>query len=207
MKRYINDFCFKSNYGTVYRYFLFLNQNQETKLAIYNAKKTFTFIDLFAGIGGTRLGFEQACFDAGIKTKCVFTSEIKEYAISVYKDNFPDSEVNGDITKIPPTSIPNFDYLLAGFPCQPFSSAGKRKGFLDERGGLFFTIHKILDIKKPQGFLLENVDGLANHDKGKTLDVIISKLESLGYQVSWKILDASNFGIPQKRWECYSRMA
>lgn len=161
------------------------------------------FIDLFAGLGGTRIGFEQACLELGSQPKCVFTSEIKEYAISVYKHNFPSCKVSGDITKINPIEIPDFEYLLAGFPCQPFSSAGKRNGFLDERGGLFFTIHKILEVKNPLGFLLENVDGLANHDEGKTLNVIIKKLEKLNYKVSWKILDASEFGVPQKRKRIY----
>lgn len=163
----------------------------------------FTFIDLFAGLGGTRIGFEQACFEKGFNSKCVFTSEIKEYAVSVYQSNFTDSEINGDITKIEPASIPNFDFLLAGFPCQPFSSAGKRNGFLDERGGLFFTILDILSIKKPLGFLLENVDGLANHNNGETLKIIITKLQALDYKVAWNILDASEFGVPQKRKRIY----
>ena len=163
----------------------------------------FTFIDLFAGLGGTRLGFEQACLEKGLNSQCVFTSEIKEYTISVYQSNFSDSNVSGDITKIESASIPDFDFLLAGFPCQPFSSAGKRNGFLDERGGLFFTILDILDTKKPLGFLLENVDGLASHNNGETLKVIISKLQDLDYQVSWSILDASEFGVPQKRKRIY----
>ena len=163
----------------------------------------FTFIDLFAGLGGTRIGFEQACLEKGLNSQCVFTSEIKEYAISVYQSNFSDSDVSGDITRIEPASIPDFDFLLAGFPCQPFSSAGKRNGFLDERGGLFFTILDILDTKKPLGFLLENVDGLANHNNGETLKVIICKLQDLDYQVSWSILDASEFGVPQKRKRIY----
>lgn len=162
-----------------------------------------TFIDLFAGLGGTRIGFEQACLEKGLNSQCVFTSEIKEYAISIYQSNFSDSDVSGDITRIEPASIPDFDFLLAGFPCQPFSSAGKRNGFLDERGGLFFTILDILDTKKPLGFLLENVDGLANHNNGETLKVIISKLQDLDYQVSWSILDASEFGVPQKRKRIY----
>lgn len=166
-------------------------------------KPGFTFIDLFAGLGGTRLGFEQACMEKGLNSQCVFTSEIKEYAVSVYQSNFLDSEVSGDITKIEPASIPDFDFLLAGFPCQPFSSAGKRNGFLDERGGLFFTILDILSTKNPLGFLLENVDGLANHNNGETLKVIIGKLKDLNYQVSWNILDASEFGVAQKRKRIY----
>jgi DNA (cytosine-5)-methyltransferase 1 len=165
--------------------------------------KAVKFIDLFAGLGGTRIGFEQACKEINLNSECVFTSEIKDYAIDAYKRNFNHAEIHGDITKINPNDIPNFDYLLAGFPCQPFSSAGKRNGFLDERGGLFFTIHKILAMKKPQGFLLENVDGLVNHEQGKTIKLIISELEELGYHVTWKILDASEFGVPQKRKRVY----
>lgn len=164
---------------------------------------TLRFIDLFAGLGGTRLGFEQACAEQKLQSQCVFTSEIKEFAVGVYKNNFADSDIHGDITQIVPSSIPAFDYLLAGFPCQPFSSAGKRNGFLDERGGLFFTIHQILKIKNPQGFLLENVDGLATHDKGNTLKVILAKLHELKYKVSWQVLDASEFGVPQKRKRIY----
>ena len=166
-------------------------------------KSSVKFIDLFAGLGGTRLGFEQACIEKGLNSECVFTSEIKDYAISVYKSNFADSDINGDITQIAPELIPDFDFLLAGFPCQPFSSAGKRNGFLDERGGLFFTILDILDAKKPKGFLLENVDGLASHNYGETLKIIISKLQDLDYQVAWNILDASEFGVPQKRKRIY----
>lgn len=175
----------------------------ESKHHVTPQVNTVKFIDLFAGMGGTRIGFEQACNEVAIKPECVFTSEIKEYAIDVYKNNFSGSHVSGDVTKIEPSAIPDFDYMLAGFPCQPFSSAGKRNGFLDERGGLFFTILKILKEKAPKGFLLENVDALATHDNGKTLKVILTELEQLGYQVSWKILDSSDFGVPQKRNRIY----
>jgi DNA (cytosine-5)-methyltransferase 1 len=178
--------------------------DETSSLDVSSSEKTVVrYIDLFAGLGGTRLGFAQACKEKKFQSECVFTSEIKEFAVSVYKDNFQEADMHGDITQIDPQSIPKFDYLLAGFPCQPFSSAGKRNGFLDERGGLFFTIHQILKIKSPQGFLLENVDGLATHDKGKTLDVIIAKLEELNYKVSWEILDSSDFGVPQKRKRIY----
>jgi DNA (cytosine-5)-methyltransferase 1 len=175
----------------------YLNHNKNFEI------KHIKFIDLFAGLGGTRIGFEQACNELKIKSECVFTSEIKEYAIEVYKNNFSNAEIGGDITKIEPHSIPDFDYMLAGFPCQPFSSAGKRNGFLDKRGGLFFTILKILKEKTPQGFLLENVNGLVTHNNGETLKVIIRELEQIGYQVSWKILDCSQFGVPQKRIRVY----
>lgn len=168
--------------------------------------KKIRFIDLFAGMGGFRLGFEQAAKDKGILTECVFSSEIKPYAIDVYKSNFNNEKVNGDITKIPSSEIPDFDILLGGFPCQAFSSAGKRQGFLDTRGTLFFEVERILKDKKPKGFILENVEGLVKHDLqskadeiGQTLSVILASLEQLGYKVTWRVLDASKFGIPQAR--------
>ena len=161
------------------------------------------FIDLFAGLGGTRIGFENACKKQGLKSVCVFTSEIKESAINTYKTNFKESKIYGDITQIEVTEIPDFDYLLGGFPCQPFSSAGKRQGFFDTRGTLFFNIEKILKEKNPIGFLLENVEGLANHNSGKTLQVIINNLENLGYNVTYKIIDSSLHGVAQKRRRTY----
>lgn len=118
--------------------------------------KKLKFIDLFAGIGGIRKGFEWACEKIGYESECVFTSEIKESAISVLKQNHPDETIHGDITKIDPHSIPDFDVLLGGFPCQAFSSAGKRQGFNDTRGTLFFNVANILKVKKPKGFILEN---------------------------------------------------
>jgi len=166
-------------------------------------KNMFTFIDLFAGIGGTRIGFEQACSKLGLQSSCVFSSEIKPYAIDTYLSNFENDEVAGDITNIDPKAIPNHDFLLAGFPCQPFSSAGKRMGFLDDRGGLFFHILEILRTKRPKGFLLENVEGLKNHNKGETLKIILDKLLSIGYQINYKVLDATNFGVPQQRKRIY----
>lgn len=167
-------------------------------------KKLCKFIDLFSGMGGTRVGFEQACKAKRLIPQCVFSSDIKQHAIAGYTHNFGKSEeVYGNITEIDPSDIPEFDYLLAGFPCQPFSSAGKRKGFLDKRGGLFFAIVNILKNKNPKGFLLENVEGLASHNRGLTLSTIVGQLESLGYQVSWQILDASQFGVPQQRKRIY----
>lgn len=125
-------------------------------------RKTIRFIDLFAGIGGIRCGLELAAKEAGYKTECVFTSEIKGHAIKVLKQNHPDEEINGDITTINENGIPDFDILCAGFPCQAFSSAGKRQGFTDTRGTLFFEVERILSRKKPLGFILENVEGLVN---------------------------------------------
>jgi len=168
------------------------------------------FIDLFAGLGGTRIGFEEACHQLNIESECVFTSEIKKYAVEIYKSNFPNDDVNGDITKIHEKEIPDFDFLLGGFPCQAFSTAGKRGGFEDTRGTLFFDIARIIKEKRPLGFLLENVEGLVTHDKqnksekiGNTLKVILNTLEQLGYHTSWKVIDSIDFGVPQKRKRIY----
>ena len=168
------------------------------------------FIDLFAGIGGIRKGFELACSDRGLSTECVFTSEIKPYAVDILKQNHPGEEVHGDITQIQADDIPDFDFLLAGFPSQAFSSAGKRLGFEDTRGTLFFDVARILKEKQPLGFVLENVEGLVNHDKekksdaiGRTLSTILQTLDSLDYQVSWRVLNAKDFGVPQDRKRIY----
>ncbi len=161
------------------------------------------FIDLFAGLGGTRIGFQQACAQAGIETKCVFTSEIKPYAVEIYKHNFSNDEVCGDITKIDAKDIPDFDFLLGGFPCQAFSVAGSRKGFDDTRGTLFFDVARIIKEKKPTGFLLENVEGLVSHDHGRTLEVILNVLKDLNYHVDWKVLNSADFGVPQRRKRIY----
>lgn len=173
------------------------------------SNQSVKFIDLFSGMGGIRLGFEQAFQKAGIKTECVFTSEIKEAAVKVHKANFPD-EVFGDITQIKTEVIPDFDFLLGGFPCQAFSVAGKQRGFADTRGTLFFEVERILREKKPFGFLLENVRGLVTHDRentsdptGRTLDTIITSLTNLGYKVSYKVLDSKDFGVPQSRGRIY----
>lgn len=167
---------------------------------------TVKFIDLFAGMGGIRLGFEQAFNERGYKTECVLTSEIKPYAIQALKDNFIQDNLVGDICKIEAKNIPDFDILLAGFPCQAFSTAGKGLGFQDTRGTLFFEIERILKEKRPYGFILENVEGLISHDKennkdktGKTLKTILSSLTQLGYKVEWKLLESQNFGVPQLR--------
>jgi DNA (cytosine-5)-methyltransferase 1 len=171
-----------------------------------SSQKTLKFIDLFAGMGGFRLGFEQACMEKGFKPVCVLSSEIKESAVKVYTENFGADCLQGDIFKVKEEEIPNFDYLLAGFPCQAFSSAGKRLGFTDTRGTLFFEIERILEHHKPKGFILENVEGLIRHDiqnksdkLGRTLQVILKTLKRLGYKVTWKLLDSSNFGVAQSR--------
>jgi DNA (cytosine-5)-methyltransferase 1 len=164
------------------------------------------FIDLFAGIGGLRLGFEGAFKNAGYHAKCVMTSEIKPFALKVLQHNFSHDYFVGDITKVKNSEIPDFDFLLGGFPCQPFSAGGKRLGFVDTRGTLFFEIERILAHKKPYGFILENVEGLVKHDLenkkdtiGKTLSIILEKLSGLGYKVSWNVLNAADFGLPQAR--------
>lgn len=173
-------------------------------------KKEIKFIDLFAGIGGIRKGFELACAEVGYETKCVFTSEIKPYAIDVLNQNHPQEIVHGDITKVDEKDMPEFDFLLAGFPCQAFSAAGKRLGFLDTRGTLFFDVERILKEKEPFGFVLENVEGLVNHDRenpkdeiGRTLSTILRHLDDLGYHVNWKVLNAKNFEVPQDRKRIY----
>ena len=165
--------------------------------------KTIRFIDLFAGIGGIRTGLTQALEDAGYNSECVMTSEIKPYAVQVLKENYPQENIVGDITQVDANLIPDFDILCAGFPCQAFSSAGKRQGFADTRGTLFFEVERILRAKKPIGFILENVEGLVNHDKGKTLEIIISKLLELGYKVNYKVLNSADFGVPQDRKRIY----
>ncbi|MCL2773363.1 MAG: DNA (cytosine-5-)-methyltransferase [Oscillospiraceae bacterium] len=154
---------------------------------------SFKFIDLFAGIGGIRLGFESA------SGHCVFSSEWDEQAAKTYQANFGERPA-GDITKIKSSEIPEFDILLGGFPCQPFSIIGDKEGFSHEtQGTLFFEIERILRDKRPQAFMLENVRNLTAHDEGKTFDVIIRHLRALGYNVFYKVLNALDYGLPQKR--------
>lgn len=157
------------------------------------------FIDLCAGIGGGRLGLEQAGF------KCVGFSEILASSIATYKDFFDTTNECelGDLTKLNYADIPDADLLIAGFPCQTFSIVGKRAGFLDERGQIIFHISKILKEKNIKYFILENVKGLANHNNGKTLNTIIELLQDTGYTVYHKILKSNHFGLPQKRERIY----
>lgn len=154
-------------------------------------------IDLFAGIGGIRKGFEQASKN---KIECVFTSEWDKFAVQSYLANYPDEKIYGDITQVNVDEIPDHDILLAGFPCQPFSQAGLKKGFDDTRGTLFFDIERILISKQPKAFLLENVKRLRTHDGGRTLQVILKHLKTAGYSnVHCQVLNAKDFGLPQNR--------
>ena len=155
-------------------------------------KPKFTFIDLFAGIGGIRIPFGE------LDGKCVFSSEWDKAAQTTYTSNFGEIPF-GDITKIKADFIPHHDILLAGFPCQAFSIMGKMKGFDDTRGTMFFEVARILDYHHPKAILLENVKQLVSHDGGKTFKVILETLDKLGYYVKWKVLNALDFGLPQKR--------
>ena len=158
-------------------------------------------IDLFAGIGEIRLGFEQA-FKGDIKT--VFVSEWDKKAVETYEANYNDGiNVVGDITKVDEKDISSHDILLAGFPCQAFSLAGQKRGFEDARGTLFFDVARIVKYHKPKVVFCENVKNLVNHDRGRTFDVIKSVLEDLGYKVFYKVLNSKNFGVPQKRERIY----
>ena len=158
------------------------------------------FIDLFAGTGGIRLGFEQACKKFNLKTECVFSSEIDKNACASYELNFGHNPLS-DVTKV--MELPPFDFMLAGFPCQSFSYAGKRRGFGETRGTLFFEVERLLAKYKPNGFLLENVRGLTTHDQGRTFETIINSLKNLGYSVEYFLLNSSNFGVPQNRVRIY----
>ena len=162
-------------------------------LQIFAMYKT---IDLFSGIGGIRLGFERhGCTN-------VFSSEWDRYARQMYEANFGEKPL-GDINDIDPSDIPDHDILLAGFPCQPFSIAGKGLGFEDTRGTLFFNIAEILKNKQPKAFLLENVKRLTTHDSGRTFRIILETLKQLGYTVYFKVLNTLDFGLPQKRERIY----
>ena len=167
---------------------------------------TFNFIDLFSGVGGMRIPFDE------LGGRCVFSSEIDKFAKIVYEENFGEKPC-GDITSINENQIPKHDLLCAGFPCQAFSNAGLRKGFNDTRGTLFFDIARILDFHKPKAFLLENVKGLKSHDGGKTFRKIIKTLNEIGYQtIESKVFNSKDFGLPQNRerifivgfWNSYS---
>lgn len=153
------------------------------------------YFSMFSGIGGFEYGLEKS----EQNFECIGYSEVDKYAESIYKRNFPNHIGYGDATKIRTDELPDFEFLVGGFPCQAFSTAGKRKGFDDTRGTLFFEIARILRDKKPRYFLLENVKGLLSHDKGKTFQTILGVLSELGYDVEWEVLNSKNFGVPQNR--------
>ncbi len=162
-------------------------------------KKAYTFVDLFAGLGGFHKALEA------LGCVCVFASELKEDLQKLYHINYPTTRIEGDITKIDPKEIPTHDILCAGFPCQPFSQAGKRQGFNDEkeRGNLFNYICDILEVHKPRYVILENVANLKGHDNGNTWETISNKLNDLGYSVKDEIISPHQFGIPQHRKRIY----
>lgn len=162
-----------------------------------NNSAEFTMIDLFSGIGGTRLGFHLTG-----ETKVVFSSEIDKFSIKTYRANFGEIP-QGNIVNISTENIPTHDILVGGFPCQAFSQAGKKLGFEDTRGTLFFEIARILKDKKPKCFLLENVKNLISHDKGKTFNTILATLNALDYKVFYKLFKAKDFAIPQNRERIY----
>jgi len=161
-------------------------------------KYKFKFIDLFAGVGGIRYPFEK------LGGECVLTSEWDKYAKQTYQANYGEEEkFLGDITKINEKEVPDHNILVGGFPCQAFSHAGKKLGFEDTRGTMFFEVARIIKEKKPKAILLENVKGLLSHDKGNTFKVILNVLDELGYNVSHKVLYAKDFGVPQNRPRIY----
>lgn len=158
--------------------------------------KKIKYFSTFTGIGGFELGI-------GPDAECVGYSEIDKYACQIYQHHFPQHKNYGNITTIDATTLPDFDLFVGGFPCQTFSVAGKRWGFDDTRGTLFFDIARILKEKQPRIFLLENVKGLLSHDSGRTFKTIIATLVELGYDLQWQVLNSKNFGVPQNRERVY----
>jgi len=153
------------------------------------------FFGMFSGIGGFELGIKRATIN---QWECIGYSEIDKYAIQIYERHFKHKNY-GDATRINSKRLPDFDLLVGGFPCQAFSVAGKRRGFKDTRGTLFFEIVRILKVKKPKYILLENVKGLLSHDNGRTFQTIIGVLADIGYNVEWQVLNSKDFGVPQNR--------
>ena len=185
-------------------------------------EKEIRYFSMFSGVGGFELGLERAENELVEGTtdnesewrskksegewrrrkqgfSCVGFSEIDKYSIQTYQKNFPTHKNYGDATKIIPNELPDFDMLCGGFPCQAFSLAGKRRGFKDTRGTMFFEIARIVKIKRPKIVFLENVKGLLNHDEGKTFRIILQSLDELGYEVQWMVLNSKFFGVPQNR--------
>ena len=178
------------------------------------------YLSLFSGVGGFELGIQQAYESISkserkqpgrnkenqplhgkqlVAPQCIGFSEIDKYASQIYQSHFSNHKAYGDITKINEKELPDFELLVGGFPCQSFSIAGKRGGFNDTRGTLFFEIARIIREKQPRLLLLENVKGLLSHDKGKTFTTIISTLDELGYDCQWQVLNSKNHGVPQNR--------
>lgn len=155
------------------------------------------YLSLFSGIGGFELGIKNSKY--GEELNCIGISEVDRYAKSIYERHFPEHKNFGDVTKIRTEELPEFELLVGGFPCQAFSVAGKRRGFNDTRGTLFFEIARILKDKRPKYFLLENVRGLLSNDSGKTFQTIIRVLSEVGYNVQWEVLNSKNYGVPQNR--------
>jgi DNA-cytosine methyltransferase len=153
------------------------------------------YFSMFSGIGGFEFGINAVLPNA----ECIGFSEINKYAISIYQYHYPGHKNYGSATDIVPESLPDFDLIVGGFPCQAFSIAGKRGGFEDTRGTLFFEIARIARVKRPKHLLLENVKGLLNHDQGNTFEVIITAMDELGYDAEWEVLNSKNFGVPQNR--------
>lgn len=160
------------------------------------------YFSMFSGIGGFELGIEQAATELGLTAECIGYSEIDKHAIKTYEENF-NHDNYGDATSIDPDSLPEFDLLVGGFPCQAFSIGGKRLGFEDTRGTLFFDIARILEAKQPRYFILENVKGLLSHDHGQTFRTILRALDGLGYDVQWQVLNSKDYGVPQSRERVY----
>jgi DNA (cytosine-5)-methyltransferase 1 len=161
-------------------------------------RQLIKFIDLFCGIGGFRQAMENLSREAGLPSECVFSSDIDERCRASYAGNFGGTPV-GDIKQVNERDVPKHDLLLAGFPCQPFSIIGQRRGFDDTRGTLFFDIARILNAQQPQAFVLENVRLLVGHNKGQTLQRILETIRELGYECQYRVLNALDFGLPQKR--------
>jgi DNA (cytosine-5)-methyltransferase 1 len=169
-----------------------------TKEMTRKTPKRLRFIDLFCGVGGFHYAFHNACSKKNVPCECVLSSDIDRECKKAYEANFGQTPF-GDIAAIGSADIPSHDILLAGFPCQPFSIIGRRKGFEDTRGTLFFEIARILEAKQPKAFVLENVKLLVGHDNGRTFARIMETLSDLGYHASYKVFNALDFGLPQKR--------
>lgn len=160
------------------------------------------YFSMFSGIGGFELGIEQAAKDLGLTTECVGYSEIDTHAIKTYEEHF-NHDNYGDATLIDPAALPEFDLLVGGFPCQAFSIAGKRLGFEETRGTLFFDVARILNDKQPRFFILENVKGLLSHNGGQTFRTILRAADELGYDLQWQVLNSKDYGVPQSRERVY----